>query len=98
MIIEIRKFGLTLTSRDDGKGAYAAIQPLLRDLKSHESIELDFTEVNTFSPSWADEFITNLYREYKDRLFLKHTDNPSVIATVAMLEKVNGVIFNKKDN
>lgn len=98
MIIEIKKFGTTLTSRDDGREAYAAIQPLLRDLKLNENLELDFTGVNTFSPSWGDEFITNLYKVHKEKLILRYTNNPSVIATIAMLEKVNNINFNKIGN
>jgi len=98
MIIEIKKFGTTLTSRDDGRESYAAIKPLLRDLSPNELIELDFIGVNTFSPSWGDEFITGLYREYKDRLVLRYVDNPSVIATIDMLERVNNFILNKKYN
>ncbi len=74
MIIELKKFGTTLTSRDDGKGAYNAIQVLLRSLKNKEELIIDFKDVYAFSPSWGDEFLTNLYKKYKNRLVLLNTE------------------------
>lgn len=41
------------------------------------------------SPSWGDEFLTPLLREYGDRLILKNTQNPSVKATIEILEQIN---------
>ncbi len=36
MVIELKKFGLTLTSRDDGKEALAACQPDLNKWSEYE--------------------------------------------------------------
>lgn len=85
MIIALQKFGTTLISRQAGREALAAFQPTLRGIGSQEKIEIDFMGVITFSPSWADEFLTPLLRDFGDRLVLRDTDNPSVKATMDIL-------------
>jgi len=54
MKIELKKFGNLLTSRQDGREALAAIEPLLLNMVDNETLELDFDGVITFTPSWAD--------------------------------------------
>lgn len=98
MIIELKKFGTTLTSRNLGKEAYLAFLPILKNTSGDEVIELDFEGVNTFTPSWGDEFLTPLQKEYGDKLMLRKTINPSVKATVEILEETNRVSFNWKVN
>lgn len=89
MIIELKKFGTTLTSRQSGREAYNAFAPVLRELTPNEPIYLDFSGVLTLSPSWADEFVTSLIRDFPDRVILKKTNNISVIETIKMLEEIN---------
>ncbi len=96
MIIELKKFGTTLISRQTGREAFSALQVILRDIKRSDSIEIDFDGVLTFSPSWGDEFLTPLLNTYGDRLTLKNTENPSVQATIEILQKIIGKNFNKK--
>jgi len=93
MIIELKKFGNTLISRQAGREALAAFQPTLRDIGPEETIEINFEGVLTFSPSWADEFLTPLMNEFGDRLALIETNNPSVKATLEILEKENNKKF-----
>ncbi|MDD4607321.1 MAG: DUF4325 domain-containing protein [Patescibacteria group bacterium] len=88
MIIKLEKFGDVLTSRDDGREAYKAIQPEINSRSKEEKIILDFTGVFSLSPSWADEFVTNLKKDYGDKLELKNLSNPSVKETLKMLEKI----------
>jgi len=88
MKIKLKKFGDLLTSRQDGKEALAAINPQLQSLPENEKIEIDFDGVITFTPSWSDEFITRLVNRFGDRVTLINTDNPSVKATLALLEKL----------
>ena len=88
MIIELNKFGTTLTSRQDGKEAYNAFLSTLQAVPDNEEIEIDFDGVVTFTPSWADEFITPILNTYGRRVKLLHTDNPSVKATLRLLEKI----------
>ena len=86
MIIELSKFGSTLISRQAGREAWAAFQPTLQAITDEENIEVNFDNVLTFSPSWADEFITPLKKQFGDRVTLHETSNPSVKATLDILE------------
>ena len=94
MIIELKKFGLTLTSRDDGREALAAFKPSLNNVSEHETIEIHFSGVNTFSPSWGDEFITPLFQIFGERLILVDMNNLSVQATINLLERIHKIEFN----
>lgn len=96
MKIELKKFGTTLTSRQLGKEAFAAFQPVLRDVDDSEIIEVDFDGVNTFSPSWGAEFLVPLRKIYSDRFFLKSTDNLSVKITLELLESISKQKFQTK--
>lgn len=76
-------------SRQSGREAFAAFQIQLKDLKESENMELDFTGVITFSPSWGDEFLSPLLEKIGDRLVLLPSDNLSVQATLKILQEVN---------
>lgn len=93
MKIYLKKFGTTLISRQNGREAFAALQSQLSALKESEKLELDFEGVITFSPSWGDEFLSPLLKQYGLRLVLINTDNLSVKATLEFLEKVNNITF-----
>ena len=88
MLIELKKFGTTLISRQTGSEAFKAFQPTLREVKPGESLELDFAGVLTFSPSWGDEFLTPLWDRFGDKLILLTTDNMSVQATLKLLQEI----------
>ncbi len=94
MKVELKKFGTTLISRQTGRESFLAFQPNLENLKESENIEINFEGVLTFSPSWGDEFLTPLLNKYGDRLVLKNTGNPSVQATIEILEKSTDKKFN----
>jgi hypothetical protein len=96
MTIQLKKFGTTLISRQTGKEAALALQPLLQDVKENEIVEVDFDGVLTFSPSWGDEFLTPLLNTYGDKLVLKNTANLSVVATLDILQTTIGKRFNIK--
>ena len=87
MHILLKKFGTVLISRPAGKEAFLALQPELRKAAEAEKIEIDFDGVAVLTPSWADEFITPLADQYKERFSLINTENPSVKATLQTLEK-----------
>ena len=97
MVIKLKKFGTTLTIRQFCKEAYNAFKPSLDEVTESEIIEVDFEDVEVFSPSWGDEFLTPLAEKYKERLKLKKSNNSSVIATLQMLEEVGGYKFNMVD-
>jgi hypothetical protein len=92
MLIELKKFGNLLTSRQLGKESLAALASQLPK-ENTEKIIVDFLEVTTFSPSWGDEFLSPLQQKYQNNLLLKNTDNPSVKATIEILEETNKVKF-----
>lgn len=96
MKIELKKIGTTLSSRPAGKDASGAIAPMLTDLKENEAVEIDFTGILSFSPSWGDEFLTPLLKQFGDKLVLLSTDNLSVIQSVKLIEDISGKKFNKK--
>ncbi|MFH1207327.1 MAG: hypothetical protein V1668_01845 [Patescibacteria group bacterium] len=98
MIIELKKFGTTLTSREEGREAFAAFKPTLSTILESEPVEIVFTGVNTFSPSWGDEFLAPLIKQFGARLILVDTANLSVGATLDMLEKVHQVKFNRRNS
>jgi len=83
MRIELKKFGEVLTSRPAGKEAFAAILPTLDPNVS--KVEIDFTDVLSLSPSWADEFFRALEELYGDRVSYLPSDNPSVKATLKII-------------
>ena len=85
MVILLNKFGTTLISRPAGKEAWLAFQPTLNTVSENEEIVVDFAGILALTPSWADEFLTPLRSRFNDRIKLLHTDNPSVIATLAIL-------------
>ena len=92
MVINLNKFGATLVSRPAGKEAFLAFKPTLQNVKAGERIEIDFAGVNTFSPSWGDEFLTPLMKTYS-HIKLFNTGNLSVHNTLKMLERINQYQF-----
>lgn len=77
-----------------GREAFSAFNPVLKDLRGGENIEVNFDGVITFSPSWGDEFLTPLLDKYGSRLALMNTNSPSVRATLEILEKTANKKFN----
>jgi hypothetical protein len=83
MKIELQKFGSVLTSRPAGREAFAALRPTLDT--AADSVEIDFRGIISLAPSWADEFFRELEKVYGDRVTFLPSDNPSVMATIAVL-------------
>lgn len=98
MIIFLKKFGTTLTGRQFGKESFSAFLPSLKEVKNDEMVEVDFEGVITFTPSWGDEFLSPLLDRFNDRVILKNTDNPSVQATLKLLEKVHNKRFKVENS
>jgi hypothetical protein len=97
MLILLKKFGTTLTSRQLGRESFAAFKPSLTELEKDEILEIDFEGVDTFSPSWGDEFLTPLVNDYGTRVVLMNTQNPSVKLTLGLLEDINKTKFQVKN-
>ena len=86
MIIELKKFGTTLVSRPAGREAWLAFQPVLKEMQQDEKIVVDFKDVVVLTPSWADEFLTPLRNNFKEKVELININNPSVKATLEILK------------
>lgn len=93
MIIFLKKFGTTLSSRHLGRESFAAFKPSLKDVKKDEKVIVDFEGVITFTPSWGDEFLSPLFNRFTKRLVFKNTDNLSVQATIKLLEKIHKISY-----
>ncbi|MBI5754677.1 STAS-like domain-containing protein [Candidatus Peregrinibacteria bacterium] len=78
MLIELKKFGTILTSREAGREALSAFLPTLHSLGENEKITIDFQGVSVLTPSWADEFIRPIFEKYGEQVSLLHDTNPSV--------------------
>lgn len=85
MRLELKKFGINLTSRPAGKEAYLAAKAYSLPRDNQETIEVDFSGVEVFTPSWADEFITPLMKDYPGRVILLPTNNASVKAVLEII-------------
>ena len=93
MLIQLEKFGSTLTSRPAGKDAYAGFSSVLDGVLDDELVEVDFRGVSSLSPSWGDEFLTPLLEKFGKRLILLNTENQSVSMTIELLEETGGHKF-----
>lgn len=96
MKLKLEKFGTTLITRELGSEAYKAFQPTLRELPEGENLEIDFSDILTMSSSWADEFLSPLFKLLGERLVLLTSDNLSVQATLKILQEINKRPFKFK--
>jgi len=80
--IQLKKFGSVLVSRPAGLEAFNAIRP---QLSPDEPIQIDFDEVLTVTPSWLDEFLTQLTDYNEGKVDLLPTNNASVLAALPVL-------------
>ena len=85
--IELKKFGEMLISRPAGREAYLAMMAyILKDIDKNNFIEIDFSEVKVLTPSWADEVITKVVKEFKN-VKLINIENPTTQATLKTLRE-----------
>ncbi len=86
MRIKLKRYGAVLSSRPAGREAALAMKAYQRP-GAREKIELDFEGVLSVGPSWLDEVLTALRREYgADRVVCLPSKNPSVIESLKALE------------
>jgi len=81
-IIKLKNFGNVLISRPAGLEAFNAIRP---GLDPATPTEIDFDGVLTVTPSWLDEFLTQLTDFNAGKVELLPTKNASVLATLPVL-------------
>ena len=87
MVIPISNFGDTLMSRPAGREAFLMAKAyVFNEIKENDDIVLDFDGIKVLAPSWADEFITGIKREYSNKVQFVNTENPSVKATLKIID------------
>jgi hypothetical protein len=88
MEIKVSNFGDILMSRPAGREAFLMAKAyVFKELKTDEVITFDFDGIKVLAPSWADEFICGVKREYANTVQYINTENPSVKASLkAVLE------------
>ena len=87
MVIAINNFGDILMSRPAGREAFLMAKAyVFKEIKENDDIILDFDGIKVLAPSWADEFITGLKKEYSNRVQYVNTENPSVKATLKVID------------
>lgn len=80
--IQLKKFGNVLVSRPAGLEAFNAIRP---KLDKNEPVQIDFGDILTVTPSWLDEFLTQLTNFNEGNVVLLPTKNASVLASLPVL-------------
>lgn len=89
MKIDVSKFGDVLISRPAGREAFLAARAYAIPKDGAESIELDFSKIKVLTPSWADEFVSGLSKEFgSERIKIIEGENASVKLTFETLRDV----------
>jgi hypothetical protein len=88
MVIAINNFGDILMSRPAGREAFLMAKAyVFREIKENDDIILDFSGIKVLAPSWADEFISGINKEFSNsRVQYINTENPSVKATLKTVD------------
>jgi hypothetical protein len=83
MEVKISNFGDILMSRPAGREAFMMAKAyVFKELKKSETVILDFDGIKVLAPSWADEFVCGIKREYENAVQCINTENPSVKASL----------------
>lgn len=80
--LQLKRFGKVLISRPAGREAFNAIRPTLDPTLP---IQLDFDGILTITPSWFDEFLTQLAEYTGGKVELLPTTNASLLAVLPVL-------------
>lgn len=86
MKIAVKKFGSILVSRPAGREAFLAAAAYLLTPPPEGDIELDFEGVKVLAPSWADEFISGIKKNFSNPIKILPSTNASVIESIKILE------------
>ncbi|MFH1354219.1 MAG: hypothetical protein ABIH36_02930 [bacterium] len=80
--IQLKRFGTVLVSRPAGLEAFSAIRA---SIDPDIPIQIDFNDVLTVTPSWFDEFLTQLAEYAGGKVELLPTTNASVLAILSVI-------------
>lgn len=88
MRIKVKQYGNILSSRPAGREAALAMLAYSKPAAG-EGVELDFDGVLSVGPSWLDEVLAALRKEYgTDRVVCLPSENPSVVASLRAIEEI----------
>jgi len=83
MEIKVSNFGDVLMSRPAGREAFLKAKAyVFKNIQTDETVVLDFDKIKVLAPSWADEFISGIQKDYGNKVQCINTENPSVKATL----------------
>jgi Lhr-like helicase len=83
MEVKVSNFGDILMSHPAGREAFLKAKAyVFKDIKTDEIIVLDFDNLKVLAPSWADEFISGIQKDYGNEVQYINTENPSVKASL----------------
>ena len=86
MVVKISNFGDVLMSRPAGREAFLMANAyVFKELSKDDKIIFDFDEVKVLAPSWADEFISGIKKDYPNEIRYINTENPSVKASLKIV-------------
>ena len=90
MRIKLKRFGNILNSRPAGREAALVLKAYQKPAED-EKIEIDFEGVVSVGPSWLDEVLSELRREYgRDRVICLPSKNLSVIESLKVIDSERG--------
>ena len=90
MLLEMKKFGNILNSRPAGMEAVLRAKQIINGSDVSEPIVLDFIEVEVLTPSFADEFISGIRKNYQNRKIIiqGYTNNLVLKETLSALHLI----------
>ncbi len=93
MVLELKKFGKILNSRASGREAVLRARQIVNGEKdTSDDLILDFSEVGVVTPSFADEFISGLKKQYPHKkLNIRGAEGNKVLQDVLNLVEQKGV-------
>ena len=86
MILQLNKFGDSLSSRPAGREAALVCLAYEKQLRTETVIELDFSNVFIMTPSWLSEFVQTLQENGIEKITYLPSDNPSVLSSIQFIE------------
>ena len=90
MLLEMKKFGNILNSRPAGMEAVLRAKQIINGSDVSDPIVLDFVEVEVLTPSFADEFVSGIKKNYQNRKIIiqGYTNNLVLKETLSALHLI----------
>lgn len=90
MLLEMKKFGNILNSRPAGMEAVLRAKQIINGSDISDPIVLDFAEVEVLTPSFADEFVSGIKKNYQNRKIIiqGYVNNTVLKETLSALQLI----------